>query len=240
MLFGGYKTGTERLVQQIVVNNQSIDTTPSKLQDFGNDSALLNLRPEETEKHVGRSGRFRQKGVSGEQRFLDRLTQFTPIYLPQDKATNRAVSYQLAESDVKARQARIALLKLDEFETVIKSNKPHVPFPDLHKKTYFNALQTMLTTPQTAPVNQSEINPKTWGSAKILEDSIKHPPQSYQKILHKITKSDREWYDNLIDPENMIIKKTRNQDQRELSGKTQPSAILNQVLRQCGHSQRAP
>jgi hypothetical protein len=48
MLFGSYKTGTERLVQQIVVNNQSIDTTPSKLQDFGNDSALLNLRPEDT------------------------------------------------------------------------------------------------------------------------------------------------------------------------------------------------
>jgi hypothetical protein len=65
MLFGSFRTGTERLVSEIV-NNQSIDTSPSKKVIYGNDISLLNLRPVENEKNLGRPGRFRQKGHSGE------------------------------------------------------------------------------------------------------------------------------------------------------------------------------
>lgn len=65
MLFGSYRSGTERLVSEIV-KNQTIDTSPSKKVLFGNEIALLNLRPPEPEKNLGRPGRFRQKGHAGE------------------------------------------------------------------------------------------------------------------------------------------------------------------------------
>jgi hypothetical protein len=108
MLFGSFRTGTERLVSEII-KNQTIDTSPSKKVIFGNEISLLNLRPPEPEKNLGRSGRFRQKGHSGEQDFLDRLSKDIPIYLPQDYKVNKASSHQMAESDVKARQAALEL-----------------------------------------------------------------------------------------------------------------------------------
>jgi hypothetical protein len=84
MLFGSYKTAAEQLVSDLV-KNQNIDTSPSKLYLVGNDIAILNLRPNEPEKMIGRSGRFRQKGHSGHQDFLDRLSKETPLYLQQDE-----------------------------------------------------------------------------------------------------------------------------------------------------------
>jgi len=46
MLFGNYRTNTERLVSEIV-KNSSLDTSPSKLNLFGNQMSLLNLRPDD-------------------------------------------------------------------------------------------------------------------------------------------------------------------------------------------------
>jgi hypothetical protein len=61
MLFGSYRTGTERLAEA-VIRNQSLDTQPSKKVELGNEIALLNLRPPEPEKNLGKPGRFRLKG----------------------------------------------------------------------------------------------------------------------------------------------------------------------------------
>lgn len=153
MLFGSFRTGTERLVSEIL-KNQTIDTSPSKKVIFGNEISLLNLRPPEPEKNVGRTGRFRQKGHSGEQDFLDRISKNTPVYLSQDLKINKASSYQMAESDVKARLAAIELEGLSQWQKPLP--KKHIPFvahPELHKKTYFNAVQKLLTTPESAPLN---------------------------------------------------------------------------------------
>ena len=64
MLFGSVRSGTERVVENIV-KNLELDTSPSKKYILGNDLAILNLRPEEPEKLLGRNGRFRQKAQSG-------------------------------------------------------------------------------------------------------------------------------------------------------------------------------
>ena len=100
MLFGSYRTGTERLVSEIV-RNQTIDTAPSKKYLLGNDIAILNLRPAEVDKVVGRNGRFRQKAHSGEQRILDRMRNDVPVYLSQDAGVNKQAHMQLAETDIK-------------------------------------------------------------------------------------------------------------------------------------------
>jgi hypothetical protein len=58
MLFGSFRTGAERLVSEIV-KNTNLDTSPSKKFLLGNDFAMLNLRPSEPDKFIGRPGRFR-------------------------------------------------------------------------------------------------------------------------------------------------------------------------------------
>lgn len=60
MLFGSVRSGTERVAESIV-KNLELDTSPSKKYLLGNDLAILNLRPEEPEKLLGRNGRFRHK-----------------------------------------------------------------------------------------------------------------------------------------------------------------------------------
>ena len=80
MLFGSVRSGTERVVENIV-KNLELDTSPSKKYILGNDLAILNLRPEEPEKLLGRNGRFRHKAQSGTLMFIDRLSKEIPIYL---------------------------------------------------------------------------------------------------------------------------------------------------------------
>jgi hypothetical protein len=60
MLFGSVRSGTERVAESIV-KNLELDTSPSKKYLLGNDLAILNLRPEEPDKLLGRNGRFRHK-----------------------------------------------------------------------------------------------------------------------------------------------------------------------------------
>lgn len=64
MLFGSARSGTERVVESIV-KNLGLDTSPSKKYLLGNDLAILNLRPEEPDKLLGRNGYFRHKAQSG-------------------------------------------------------------------------------------------------------------------------------------------------------------------------------
>ena len=64
MLFGSARSGTERLAENIA-QNLTLDTSPSKKFLLGNDIAILNLRPNEPDKLIGRPGRFRHKAQSG-------------------------------------------------------------------------------------------------------------------------------------------------------------------------------
>lgn len=132
---------------------------------------------------------------------------------------HKASNFQHAETDIKARQAAAYIVsqRLEHWEKpLVKNFKPFVPHPELHKKTYFNAIEKLLVTPQPQPKDENEIDPKTWGSAMILENSIKHPPVSYNQMgKHN---GDREWYDNYIEPQNMIVKKTRQASEYGMPG----------------------
>lgn len=187
MLFGSYRTGTERLAEA-VIRNQSLDTQPSKKVELGNEIALLNLRPPEPEKYLGKPGRFRLKGQSGEQLFLDRLTRVVPSILTPDLKAKFAAANQMAESDFKMRQISLEAERRKETKQLdgwqkpsLSSIKPLVPHKEMHKKTYFNAIEKLLTNPSRAPKNQNEIDPTTWGPGMIFENSIKHPPARAEK-----------------------------------------------------------
>jgi len=64
MLFGSPRSGAERVAENIS-KNLSLDTSPSKRYILGSDIAILNLRPNDPDKIIGRPGRFRQKAQSG-------------------------------------------------------------------------------------------------------------------------------------------------------------------------------
>jgi hypothetical protein len=70
----------------------------------------------------------------------------------------------------------------------------------------------MFITPQPPPPDEREIDPRTWGSQKILEDSIKQPPKHYHEHGNG-----REWYENYIQSDNMIVKKQRVSSMMESS-----------------------
>ena len=89
MLFGSPRSGAERVVDSIK-KNLNLDTSPSKRFLMGSDEAILNLRPNDPDKQVGRSGRFRHKAQSGTQRFLDRVSREFPLYLNPDLAQKKA------------------------------------------------------------------------------------------------------------------------------------------------------
>ena len=59
MIFGtNYKTGPERVADSII-KNINLDTSPSKRTILGSESAVLNLRPVEQERQIGKPGKFR-------------------------------------------------------------------------------------------------------------------------------------------------------------------------------------
>ena len=55
-----FQTGTERLAQSIMLST-SLDPSPSRRTQVGSDEAVMNLRPEDTAKMLGRPGHLRVK-----------------------------------------------------------------------------------------------------------------------------------------------------------------------------------
>jgi hypothetical protein len=54
------------------------------------------------------------------------------------------------------------------------------------------------------------LDPSTWGSQRILEYNLKKPPTTYRfETVNKAKNSatERDWYDNLIEAENIIYEK---------------------------------
>ena len=60
MKFGSHQTGTERLAESILLS-QALDPSPSKRTELGSDIAILNLRPEDKTRMLGRPGHLRVK-----------------------------------------------------------------------------------------------------------------------------------------------------------------------------------
>ena len=63
MKFGSYQTGTERLAVSII-QNQGLDTSPTKRTSLGSDQKVLNLRPDDQTRMLGRPGHLRVKAQS--------------------------------------------------------------------------------------------------------------------------------------------------------------------------------
>ena len=114
---------------------------------MGSDEAILNLRPVDSDKWVG-SGRFRFNAQSGTQRFLDRKSREFPLYLKPDLELKKASFLQLAESPRRRKGSKEKEVKMINAEPVIERHKrPFIIHPELHKKTYFNAVEKLLITP---------------------------------------------------------------------------------------------
>jgi hypothetical protein len=77
--------------------------------------------------------------------------------MPGKKYVSRLPIKRLTDEQIKAAEAK---------------KRPFVPFRDLHKKTYFNALEKLLTSPQDQ--NKVIID-------KLFEASMRSPPMSYKK-----------------------------------------------------------
>lgn len=165
--------------------------------------------------------------------FLDRLTKEVPSVLTPDLKAKFAAANQVAESDFKMRSIEREYEKRKETKELegwrkpsVKSIKPIVPHAEMHKKTYFNAIEKLLTNPSKAPRNQNEIDPTTWGPGMIFENSIKHPPARCDRQAD----NENEWYDNYIEPHNLEVRKSPKYNKfvsgSGLSMKTNPEAIL--------------
>ena len=83
MKFGSYQTGTERLADQIM-QSQGLDPSPSKRTALGSDQKVLNLRPEDHSRMLGRPGHIRLKAQSSIQQQLDRMSMERTKVLPVD------------------------------------------------------------------------------------------------------------------------------------------------------------
>lgn len=83
-----------------------------------------------------------------------------------------------------------------------KHKSPFVIHSELHKKTYFNAIEKLLITPQKPPENERMLDPSTWGSARVLEYNLKKPPTTIiaENGVSKKNKTaaESEWYDKFI------------------------------------------
>ena len=82
MKFGSYQTGTERLADSIL-KSQALDPSPSKRTALGSDEAVLNLRPVDETRMLGRS-HLRVKAQSSIQEQLDRMSMERTKVLPLD------------------------------------------------------------------------------------------------------------------------------------------------------------
>ncbi len=71
--------------------------------------------------------------------------------------------------------------------TVPRYKSPFIIHSELHKKTYFNAIEKMLITPQKPPENEKMLEPSTWGSQRVLEYTLKKPPTTHrhQQVVAK-------------------------------------------------------
>lgn len=56
--------------------------------------------------------------------------------------------------------------------------KVFIPHPELHSKTYFNALERILMAPDIKTANFNEYDPSTWPRKKIFEYSMNRPPKN--------------------------------------------------------------
>ena len=63
MKFGSYQTGVERLAESIMKQN-GLDVSPSKRTALGSDVKVLNLRPVDQSRMLGRPGHLRVKAQS--------------------------------------------------------------------------------------------------------------------------------------------------------------------------------
>ena len=84
MKFGSHQTGAERLADSIL-QSQNLDPSPSKRTALGSDLAVLNLRPEDQSRMLGRSGHLRVKAQSSIQQQLDRMANERTRVLPLDR-----------------------------------------------------------------------------------------------------------------------------------------------------------
>ena len=89
MKFGSYQTGTERLAVSIM-QNQGLDTSPTKRTALGSDQKVLNLRPEDHTRMLGRPGHLRVKAQSSIQQQLDRMSMERPKVLDVDPGLSKA------------------------------------------------------------------------------------------------------------------------------------------------------
>lgn len=88
MKFGSFQTGTERLAQSIL-QSQALDPSPSKRTQLGSDIAVLNLRPEDQQRMLGRPGHLRVKAQSGIQQQIDRMSMERTKVLPLDPSLSK-------------------------------------------------------------------------------------------------------------------------------------------------------
>ena len=128
------------------------------------------MRPEQHEKMLGAPGHFRIKAQTSTQGLVDRMSMDTTRILPQDASVIEASTLGLQDSShtIQKRNHSILALKTHMTGSVNGSaspliaasshkynsirastrTKPPIIYSSLHKKTYFNALEKMLMSPE--------------------------------------------------------------------------------------------
>ncbi len=93
------------------------------------------------------------------------MSNEVPLYLHPDKTLKKAATFQHAESPRGCEVDTEKKVKIMNAEPTIPRHKsPFVLHSELHKKTYFKAVEKMLITPQKPPENEKMLDPSTWGS----------------------------------------------------------------------------
>lgn len=169
---------------------------------------------------------------------MDRKSREPPLYLKPDLELKKAAYLQLAESPGRTQGSNDKPVKILNAEPVVERHKrPFVIHPELHKKTYFNAVEKLLITPQKPPENERLLDPSTWGSQRVLEYNLKKPPSTL--MTHPNTSrantiaAEGDWYDKFINSENIVYEKpqklskdfVRLQDE-SVNKKISPQAVL--------------
>lgn len=141
------------------------------------------------------------------------------MYLKPDLELKKASFLQLAESPRRRKGSKEKEVKMINAEPVIERHKrPFIIHPELHKKTYFNAVEKLLITPQRPPENEKLLDPSTWGSQRVLEYNLKKPPSTHlmqpNTTRANTVAAEGDWYDRFINSENIVYEKPpkRNKD----------------------------
>lgn len=217
MQFGYYKTQAERVADQIL-KNKELDSSPSKRTLVGNEYAVLNLRPDEPDKYVARKGNFRMTGQSAAQSFLDRMNKEIPSVLEKDSTLryiatdNQAEGLNNSPSGKKLKQGESSQKVVTGTKNTVRFPKqpsPYIPHPELHAKTYFNALERILMAPADKKRVIKEEDPSTWDRQKIFEYSMIRPPKNISEQQIAAAKNndgfEQAWFDNLIEKKNKVL-----------------------------------